>query len=58
MVSLENVFVKWLLTHGMWPAGFLDINHCVPIYYLEKHGNVNQLGGEEKDAQGQHGMTT
>jgi hypothetical protein len=29
---------------------------CQKIDFLEKHGNVNQLGGEEKEAQGQHGM--
>jgi hypothetical protein len=36
---------------GIWSG-------CQKIDYLDKHGNVNQLGGEEKDAQGQHGMIT
>jgi hypothetical protein len=34
---------------GIWTG-------CQKIDNLEKHGNVHQLGGEEKDAQGQHGM--
>ena len=27
---------------------------CQKIDFLESYGNVNELGGEEKDAQGQH----
>jgi hypothetical protein len=36
---------------GIWSG-------CQKIDYLEKHENVNQMGGEEKDTQGQHGMIT
>jgi hypothetical protein len=36
---------------GIWSG-------CQKIDFLEKHGNVNQLGGEEKDAKGQYGMIT
>jgi hypothetical protein len=34
------------------------LSGCQKIDYLEKHGNVSQLGSEEKDAQDQHGMIT
>jgi hypothetical protein len=30
---------------GIWSG-------CQKIDFLEEHGNINQLGGEEKDAEG------